>query len=230
MLAVARSYSSTPKKLDKKIPIDEAYNYEPWWYDFRGFLILTFAYRSTLLAQIRFFAQNIKQNHLEVAIGSGTLFELILKWRKWKGLLESQIVGFDYADQMLQGARRRFLKYKNIELVKVDAAKLPFSSERFDSVNIANALHCLPEVLPSLKEIRRVLKTDGLFAGNCLLTPKSSGFFSELARRINSWGMRKGILHKSYESDEIRKLLAESGFTLVSEKITGNCFDFVAKK
>ncbi len=42
----------------EKISIDEAYDSEPWCYDARGLLILTFAYRSTLPVQIKFFAQN----------------------------------------------------------------------------------------------------------------------------------------------------------------------------
>ena len=81
----------------EKISINQAYSSEPWYYDARGFLILTFAYRSTLPSQIRLFAQNVGAHHLEVTIGSETLFDLVLKWRKWKGLPEAQIVGFDCA-------------------------------------------------------------------------------------------------------------------------------------
>src|SRR3989338_3605220 len=74
--------------------INEAYKSEPWWYvikihtmifqhlpvsryqmlllnairyDVRGFFILTFAYSSTLLRQVRFFGKNMGSNHLEVA-------------------------------------------------------------------------------------------------------------------------------------------------------------------
>ena len=63
--------------------IAEAYSSEPWWYDLRGFFILTFAYNSTINTQLRFFGPHFGPNHLEVACGTGTLLELILRWRGW---------------------------------------------------------------------------------------------------------------------------------------------------
>ncbi len=113
------------KKSREEIAI--AYKSEPWWYDLRGFFILTFAYRSTLWEQVRFFGDNIKENHLEVAIGSGSLFDIILKWRKWKKMPQTNIIGIDYAEAMLQGAKKRFSKRKNIELKLADVAELPLS-------------------------------------------------------------------------------------------------------
>ena len=69
--------------------IAAAYDSPPWWYDIRGFLILTFAYNSTLGRQLRFFGPNFGDEHLEVACGTGTLLELVLRWRKRKrGCLE----------------------------------------------------------------------------------------------------------------------------------------------
>ena len=38
--------------------IAAAYRSDPWWYDVRGFFILTFAYNSTLPGQMRFFGAN----------------------------------------------------------------------------------------------------------------------------------------------------------------------------
>jgi ubiquinone/menaquinone biosynthesis C-methylase UbiE len=213
-----------------KVPVDEAYDSEPWWYDGRGFLILTFAYRSTLPKQIRLFGRNMGQHHLEAAIGSGTLFDLILKWRKWKGLGEPSIVGFDYAPKMIEGARRRFKGDDHIKLVQADAAHLLFEDNQFDTLNIANAIHCLPEISESLAEFHRVLKPGGTLAGNCLLYPLGSGILDRISTWINNWGMKKGILNRPYTALEIKKLLAQAGFVLIYESVTGNCFDFIAEK
>jgi hypothetical protein len=60
--------------------IAEAYSSEPWWYDLRGFFILTFAYNSTIGTQMRFFGPNFGPDHLEVACGTGTLLEMVLNW------------------------------------------------------------------------------------------------------------------------------------------------------
>lgn len=213
-----------------KISIQDAYSSEPWWYDFRGFLILTFAYRHTLPAQLRLFGNNMSSTHLEIAVGSGTLLDLILKWRKWKNMAEVDITGFDYALSMLDGAKRRFAKNKKITLLQADAAQLPFENNIFKTANIANALHCLPEIEKSLSEIYRVMQTGGTLAGNCLLEPLGQGFLDLIATRINSWGVKKGILIKTYHDYEISHLLTEQGFSIVSEKKVGNCYDFVAQK
>ena len=52
--------------------IAEAYRSAPWWYDLRGFLILTFAYNSSLPRQVRFFGRNLGPRHIEIACGTGT--------------------------------------------------------------------------------------------------------------------------------------------------------------
>lgn len=215
----------------KKVAVDEAYSSEPWWYDVRGFMILTFAYRSTLPAQIRLFGNNIGKKHLEVAIGSGTLFDLILKVKRLTGRsIKSQVVGFDYAPSMLAGAKKRFRKKNNIELHQADAAKLHFESSSFDTANIANAIHCLPDVESSVKEMYRVLKPGGTLAGNCLLYPKDHSFLDRISNRINHWGMKKGILHRPYEASEVKDILSKQGFKITYEKVSGNCYDFIATK
>lgn len=210
--------------------IDKAYSTEPWYYDLRGLFILTFSYRSTLPEQIRLFAGNMGPQHLEVALGTGTLLELVVRWRKLTGKPVSAITGFDYAERMLAGARKRFKTNNNVKLVRADAAKLQFADSAFDTVNIANAIHCLPEVQKSLQETFRVLKGGGILAGNCLLEPAGTGFFCSLARRINTWGMKKGILVKPYSANEITNLLIQAGFKTLSLETSGNCLNFKVQK
>ncbi len=219
--------SSSIEKIEK---IDVAYSSDPWWYDLRGFMILTFAYRTTLPSQIRLFANDMGPNHLEVAVGSGTLLEMVLKWRNWKHLPSVKIVAFDYAERMLAGARKRFKNDKQVSLLRADAAALPLEADQFDSANIANAIHCLPDVVASFKEIHRVLKKDGQLIGNCLLEPRGHGFMDRLSRRINNWGVKKGILNRTYQSSEIQIILEETGFVLDRYEIAGNCLNFVASK
>ena len=214
-------------KLEK---IDKAYSSEPWWYDLRGFLILTFAYRTTLPSQIRLFANHIEANHLEAAIGTGTLFEMIVKYRRFKKLPKVHVVGFDYAERMLAGARHRFKNEPQVELLRADAAQLPMQNQTFDSAAIANAIHCLPDISGALYEIHRVLKLGGTLTGNCLLEPKGNGFFDRLAKRINAWGIKKGILYRPYTQEQVMSLLKEVGFKIVKQEVSGNCLNFVAEK
>ncbi|MCB9025188.1 MAG: methyltransferase domain-containing protein [Bdellovibrionaceae bacterium] len=219
-----------PSQIKTSPKIDEAYSSEPWWYDARGFLILTLAYNDTLPHQIRHFAKNMRTQHLEVAVGSGTFLEVVLKYRRWKKWPVINIIGFDYAPSMLQGATHRFRKNKNIQLQLADAANMPFKDNQFDSLSCANAIHSFPELEKSLRECFRVLKPGGIFVGNCLITPRGIWPLNWIAKKINSWGQRKGILHRAYDLTEIKDLLMKAGFKNLEEDLRGNCLSFVVTK
>lgn len=210
--------------------IAEAYASPPWWYDARGFLILTFAYNSSLGAQLRFFGPNFGDSHIEVACGTGTLLELLLRWRKWKRLPQGHVIGIDYAESMLAGARHRFRGSGEVEVRHADAADMPFPDETFDTANIANSIHCFPDVDSALREVHRVLKPGGTLATNVLLYPRTPWPLGQIAERINRWGMKKGILYRPYGREEIRQKYQESGFEIVSERIHGNCYDVLLRK
>jgi len=207
-----------------------AYDSPPWWYDVRGFFILTFAYNSTLTHQIRFFSPNFGPRHLEVACGSGTLLEMVLRWRRWRGMPEVQVTGIDYAESMLAGAICRFEGRQNVTIQHADATALPFQDASFDTANIANAIHCFPDVDAALRGIARVLKPGGMLATNVLLYPRGRWPFKQIAGRLDRWGVRKGILYTPYEQDDIRNRIVEAGFEIASEDVSGNCYDVLAKR
>lgn len=166
------------------------------------------------------------ENHLEVAIGSGTLLDLILKWKKLRRkTIQNTIHGFDYSDKMLNGARNRFKKNKNIKLQKADAVTMPYANESFNTINIANAIHCFPDIEASLQEVHRVLKEDGILAINVLLYPRGNPFQKKIAQTINDWGIKKGILHTPYEYGSIKSKLEKLNFEIISENIQGNTFN-----
>ncbi len=207
-----------------------AYRSEPWWYDVRGFFILTFAYNSTLGEQFRFFGLNFGTRHLEVACGTGTLLELIFYWRRWKKLPKVHVVGVDYAEPMLAGARHRFAGKPDLEFLHGDVAEMPFEDASFDTANVANAVHCFPDVDGGLRGVLRVLKPGGTMAANVLLFPRGGWPLRHIAERINRWGMRKGILYTPYQHDDIRQRIVAAGFEIVTEAVSGNCYNVMARK
>jgi ubiquinone/menaquinone biosynthesis C-methylase UbiE len=220
---------STPHRKTRE-EIAVAYKSEPWWYDVRGFFILTFAYNSTLPAQLRLFGPNFGPRHLEVACGTGTLLELILHWRRWKKLPKVDITGIDYAEPMLAGARHRFAGKQGLEFLHADVAELPFESSSFDTANIANAVHCFPDVDGGLRDVLRVLKPGATMAANVLLYPRGGWPLKNIAERINRWGIRKGILYTPYERDDVRARVLAAGFEIVTESVSGNCYNVLARK
>jgi ubiquinone/menaquinone biosynthesis C-methylase UbiE len=210
--------------------IAKAYHSEPCWYDIRGFFILTFAYNSTIGAQLRFFGPHFGKNHIEIACGTGTLLDLFLRWRRWHKLPKVDITGIDYAESMLAGARRRFAGNDRVMLRHADAAKLPFPDATFDTANIANAIHCFPAVDDALCDVFRVLKPGGTLAANVLLYPCGLWPLRWIAERINEWGIRKGILYTPYERADIRRRIIEAGFEIAREVQSGNTYNVMAQK
>jgi ubiquinone/menaquinone biosynthesis C-methylase UbiE len=224
---VAQTAGKPGKSKDE---IAAAYDSPPWWYDVRGFFILTFAYNSTLGHQLRFFGPNFGREHLEVACGTGTLLQMVLRWRRRKRLPDVHVVGVDYAEPMLAGAIRRFKGDRDVDLRHADAADLPFPDGAFDTANVANSIHCFPVIDGALRDILRVLKPGGTLALNALLYPRGPWPLKGIAERINRWGIRKGILYTPYEVDELRRRILAAGFELVSEQVSGNCYDLLARK
>ena len=210
--------------------IAEAYSSEPWWYDLRGFFILTFAYNSTIGTQLRFFGPNFGPEHLEVACGTGTLLEMILRWRRWKKLPKVHITGIDYAPSMLAGAKKRFAKDPQVEVRHADAAQLPFPDNTFDTANIANSIHCFPTVDGALRDILRVLKPGGTLAANVLLYPTGWAPLRWIAQKINDWGIRKGILYSPFEQHVIRQKMLDAGYEVASEFKAGNTYNVIVRK
>jgi ubiquinone/menaquinone biosynthesis C-methylase UbiE len=131
---------------------------------------------------------------------------------------------------MLAGARCRFRREPSVELRHADAARLPYDDESFDTANIANAIHCFPDVDGALRDSFRVLKRGGTLAANVLLYPRGVWPFGAIAGRINRWGMRKGILVTPYSADDIRQRVIAAGFEMLSQKILGNCYEIVVRK
>lgn len=208
--------------------IATAYSSPPWWYDMRGFFILTFAYQSTLWSQVLFFERNIRDKHMEVAMGTGTLFKMILWYRSLRRKDMPAITGMDYSESMLAGARKRFAAYKNVEIRQQDVTQLTASDGAFQSVNIANSLHCFVDVDAALREVHRVLAPGGSLAVNVLLYPRGRGLLSKIAEAINNWGIKKGILVTPYEKEVAKNKIIAAGFEIREESVSGNCYSVLA--
>jgi len=216
---------------EKRAALDRAYDSPSWWYDVRGFFILTFSYNSSLWRQIRFFEKNVSDRHLEVAIGSGTLLSMILAWHRLRGGRVGQLTGVDYAAPMLAGARRRFKDNPRVRLEERDVAHLNDPDNTYRSANIANAIHCFPDVDAGLREIFRVLRPGGELRFNALLYPtRGPRFLRAIAARINRWGMKKGILHRPYLAADILGRARAAGFTVDTAERAGHSLEVVARK
>jgi len=207
---------------DPMAKIAAAYTIRSWWYDLRGFFILLLAHNNTLGSQIRFFGPSFGAKDLEMACGNGTLLKFILNWRKRRGLPDVDITAIDYSESMLAGAKRRFAGWPGIRFLQADARDLPFPDATFDTVNIINAVHCIPEVDAALRSAYRVVKPGGTVSANVVLYARGFWPFNVIATRINAWGMRTGNLYTPYHAEDILAKFRAAGFTIASSEILGN--------
>lgn len=215
------------KQLEKNSP----YDLPPWLYDVRGYFILRLAYQEKLLNIIKFFSKNMGKIHLEVAVGSGTFLKMMLAYKTLKkNKLPDYIEAFDLSIEMLQGAKSKFKNKKNIAFTLANVEKIPYPSDHFDTINVANSLHCFSDIHKAMQELYRVLKPEGTLAGNVLLFPQGNGMKSNLSNRINRWGIKKQILATPYHVEDFKKIIGEAGFKILEEKIQSAMYSFIAKK
>ena len=75
---------------------------------------------------------------------------------------EAEYVGMDLGTNLQEAKRKaKAGKLQNADFVKADCTHLPFRSKSSQLVFCASILEHLPDVLPALSELDRVLEIDG---------------------------------------------------------------------
>ncbi len=100
---------------------------------------------------------------LDVCTGNGSFINLLMILLKDF----SEIIGIDNIDS-------GFPNKKNLLFIKMDANKLAFANETFDTVCISNSLHHLPDPNNVLAEMLRALKPNGTFIINEMFSDNQS--------------------------------------------------------
>lgn len=91
-----------------------------------------------------------------------------------------------------------------------DATQLPYAPESFDVVVISNALHIMPDPKASLRNIRRVLKDDGILIAPTFTAAGSIGGRIRI-RIMELSGFR--VFHK-WTPESFLAFLRENGFKI----------------
>lgn len=126
-----------------------------WFYDYWGKL----TERKTLSKAITIAKLNNNNKVLDIGIGTGQLFEKVLKINK-----NGFNAGVDLSFSMLTRAKEKLsTNFTNYTLCNGNAFKLPYKNESFDYIFSSYVFDLLPEndFITVFSEFKRVMKTGG---------------------------------------------------------------------
>jgi len=107
---------------------------------------------------------NIQPHHhiLEIGFGPGVSTQMASEKAS-----QGFVAGIDHSRTMVQAASQRnaaAIRSGRVELRYGDVSSLPYSDQSFDIVFSLHSIYFWPKPVDCLKEIKRVLKPDGLLA------------------------------------------------------------------
>lgn len=126
------------------------------------------------------------------------------------------VTGIDLAAYMLQVGQRNVIRaglQSCIKLEHLDAKNLPYSDGTFDWVISNSIVHHIPDPLPCLREMVRVLAPGGLLFVRDLLRPADLATLKQLVQTYAAGAsshqqqMLDDSLHAALTMDEVRGLL-----------------------
>jgi len=142
---------------------------------------------------------------LDVACGTGQLLELLVK-----RLDVPELVGIDRVPAMLDVARQRL--GKRASFVEGEVAQLPFDNANFQLITSTSALHYFSDVDASLREIRRVISSDG----NLVITDWCRNYFwMRVLNRVLPWTHHSHAY--TFSVNELEDSLTQAGFSIGSK-------------
>ncbi len=97
---------------------------------------------------------------LDLCCGSGDITELFAK-----KFSDAEIIGIDFSEKMLEIAKEKCRKYKNVEFINFDVTDLKnLNCEKFDICFISFGLRNLPSINNFFENIKFVLKENGILS------------------------------------------------------------------
>ena len=140
---------------------------------------------------------------LELATGTGLIAKHIVN-------AAAHIEATDASAEMITEAKRDNRSAK-LHFSVQDMFSLPYADGSFDAVIVSNALHIVPQPEKALREIRRVLKDDGV-----LIAPTFTHAGNSFFGKVRAFFMKLAgfPLHSRWTSEEYLTFLQQNGWTV----------------
>ncbi len=168
---------------------------------------------------------NFAQKVIEIAplqaqvldVGTGTARIPILICQKKKNW---QITAIDMANSMLKIAQENIKNAGLEEQIKLelkDAKNMDYSDNSYEVVISNSLIHHLPNPLPFLMEIKRVIKTNGAILIRDLIRPDSEESLNNIVQKlgqdydVHQRKLFADSLHAAFTLEEIKQLIKNAG-------------------
>ena len=145
--------------IEKKKLVQKVFNRVFDKYDFMNDLLSFGSHRFWKKQMISWLSPNKNTVLLDMATGTGDIAKLFLKHIKNRG----RVYAVDPNSKMLEIAKKKLGKFKNIKWYLSDAEKLDFEDNYFDYYSISFGLRNTNNINHTLREAYRVLKPGGRF-------------------------------------------------------------------
>ena len=148
------------------------------------------------------------KNVLELATGTGLIAKQIVS-------AAAAVEATDASPEMIREAGRGNHSAK-LHFSAQDMFQLSYAGRSFDVVIVSNALHIIPEPEKALREIRRVLKDDGM-----LIAPTFTHAGNSLYGRVKAFVMKLAgfPLHSKWSGEAYLAFLRENGWTVRKSEV-----------
>jgi ubiquinone/menaquinone biosynthesis C-methylase UbiE len=135
----------------------------------------------------------------------------------------SQMISTDLSDELLGKAITRLNDSPNVTFQEEDCIKTSFSSDRFDTVFMANLIHVIEHPIKALQESHRILKAGGLLI---IVTFTNHGMrkFDTIKmgiRFLRAWGKPPQHTH-SFSPESLGSLMESTGFLVNESGLLGD--------
>lgn len=150
---------------------------------------------------------------LELAAGTGQLAKQLVS-------AAGSIEATDASAAMIARARQENDSAK-LHFSVQDMFCLPYADASFDVVIVSNALHVVPHPEQALREIRRVLKDDGVLAA-----PTFTHGENRLLENARAWGMQRAgfPLYSRWTSESYLDFLRRNGWAVQKSAVLKAAF------
>ncbi len=158
--------------------------------------------------KIKVFSKGINGEILDIGCADGYFTNII-----HKSTLNSKIIGIDILKTSISYAKSRYKNNSKLKFKVADAHNLTFPDNTFDAVYAIESLEHVVDPKTFLKEISRVLKSNGK---TIILIPTETMLFKLIwyfwvRTRGKIW---RGTHHHAFEPKDLPYLITKSGFKI----------------